>query len=165
MIVESEVGLIFLRCRKIIRTADDEEVEETEKLLRGSIVEMVKKRQDGVKSGEAESFGTDFLGSLLKSHHDLDPKSRISVTDIVDECKTFYFAGQETTFSLLSWSTFLLSIHADWQEKARDEVFALFGRENPNSEGLIRLKTVRNLVVLNLFSNYNVISNIVSMIL
>lgn len=136
---------VFPHCRKFIRTQDDIEADKTEQLLHDSIMELVKKRQDEVKTGRADSFGSDFLGSLLKCHHDTDPKNQISAIDIIDECKTFYFAGQETTFSLLSWSTFLLAMHTDWQERAREEVFQLFGQENPNSEGLARLKTVRKI--------------------
>jgi len=59
---------------------------------------------------------------------------------MVDECKTFYFAGHETTNGVLAWSLFLLAIHTDWQEKARKEVFELFGQESPNAEGIARLK-------------------------
>ncbi|KAE9454445.1 hypothetical protein C3L33_13647, partial [Rhododendron williamsianum] len=87
-----------------------------------------------------KNYGSDFLGSLIKANHDPDEKNRISVDDMVDECKTFYLAGQETTNGLLAWSLLLLAVHTDWQEKARKEVFELFGQRNPNAEGIARLK-------------------------
>ncbi|KAK6116410.1 hypothetical protein DH2020_049872 [Rehmannia glutinosa] len=120
-------------------------------------MEIVKKRQDEVKTGRAHDFGNDFLGSLLKAHHDTDPNNPISAVAIVGECKTFYFAGQETTYSLLSWSVLLLAIHTDWQEKARKEVLEIFGQENPNSEGIARLKTVSMIIyeTLRLYSPAN----------
>ncbi|KAL2546267.1 Cytochrome [Forsythia ovata] len=127
---------------KLVRSQNDIEADETEQLLHDSIMAIVKKREDEVKTGRADSFGTDFLGSLLKVHHDMDKKNRISVVDLIDECKTFYFAGQETTYSLLCWSILHLAIHTDWQERARKEVLQLFGQENPNSEGIARMKTV-----------------------
>lgn len=142
------VTFFHKHCRKFIRTQDDKEAEEVERFLHDSIMEIVKRREDEVRRGRADSFGTDFLGSLLKAHHDMDPKNQISAVDIIDECKTFYFAGQETTYSLLSWSILLLSTHTDWQHKARKEVHQLFGEENPNSEGLARLKTVSNQIYL-----------------
>lgn len=145
--IEFEVVVIVshTHCRKYLRTQDDIEADKIEQLLHESIMEIVKKRQDEVTTGQANNFGTDFLGSLLKVHNDMDQKNRISAVDIIDECKTFYFAGHETTFSLLSWSILLLAIHTDWQEKARQEVLELFGQENPNSEGISRLKTVSKL--------------------
>ncbi len=63
--------------------------------------------------------------------------------DVVDECKTFYFAGQETTMSLLTWAVYLLAVHIDWQEEARKEVINLFGKQVPKPDGLAKLKTVR----------------------
>ncbi|KAK2983903.1 hypothetical protein RJ640_008062 [Escallonia rubra] len=93
-------------------------------------------------TGELDSFGSDFLGSLIKANHDAEEKTRISVEDLIDECKTFYIAGQETTNTLLAWTTFLLATHTDWQDKARKEVLDLFGQETPNSEGISRLKTM-----------------------
>lgn len=98
---------------------------------------IVRKRE------ETGDYGTDFLGSLLRAHHDSDKKNRISLDDVIDECKVFFLAGHETTSSLLSWTILLLAIHTDWQEKARQEVLELYGQQNPTAEGLPRLKTVR----------------------
>lgn len=79
----------------------------------------------------------------MKVRHDLDPTVRISVQDIIDECKVFFLAGHEATSSLLSWTALLLSIHPEWQEKAQEEVLHLFGQEKtPTAEGLSRLKIV-----------------------
>ncbi|XP_047975411.1 cytochrome P450 CYP749A22-like [Salvia hispanica] len=162
----SKLGLLIFRNRlkitvfsKFIKTQDDMEADKTEQLLHDSIMEIVKKRQFEVQSGKADSFGSDFLGSLLKGHHDNDPKSQISAAEIIDECKTFYFAGQETTFSLLTWTTFLLAIHTEWQETAREEVLQLFSQQNPNSDGLSRLKTV-NMILYETLRLYNPVTSI-----
>ncbi|XVE81361.1 hypothetical protein DITRI_Ditri15bG0057300 [Diplodiscus trichospermus] len=127
---------------KLWKSADDIESEKLEKEIRESVMEIVKKREDKVACGEADNFGRDFLGILLNAYHDVDEKSRISLDVLVDECKTFYFAGQETTNSLLAWTVLLLAVHRDWQEKARAEVIEIFGDQNPNSEGLAKLKTI-----------------------
>ncbi|XP_057777446.1 cytochrome P450 CYP749A22-like [Salvia miltiorrhiza] len=125
----------------IWKTRDDVESDEIEQSLRDTAMSIVRKREERVVAGEAEDYGTDFLGALLKAHHDSDKKSRISIDDVIDECKVFFLAGHETTSSLLSWTIFLLAIHTDWQEKARQEVLELFGEQNPTAEGLPRLKT------------------------
>ncbi|GFP87289.1 cytochrome p450 cyp749a22 [Phtheirospermum japonicum] len=145
---------------RLLTSEDDIEADKIEKLLHSSIMEIVNKRRDEVKTGRAHDFGNDFLGSLLKAHHDKDPRNLISSDDIIDECKTLYFAGQETTYSLLSWSIFLLAIHADWQEKARKEVLELFGQEKPNSVGIARLKIV-NMIIYETLRLYSPAINIV----
>ncbi|TYI99779.1 hypothetical protein E1A91_A13G041000v1 [Gossypium mustelinum] len=91
-----------------------------------------------VVNGEADNFGRDFLGLLVNAYHEADQKNRLSIQDLVDECKTFYFAGQETVNSLLAWATLLLAIHTDWQDKARAEVIEVFGNQNPDSEGMAK---------------------------
>jgi PHYB activation tagged suppressor 1 len=46
----------------------------------------------------------------------------MSMDDIVAECKTFFFAGHDTTSHLLTWAIFLLGTHPEWQRKLREEV-------------------------------------------
>ncbi|XVF43271.1 hypothetical protein PTKIN_Ptkin02bG0026900 [Pterospermum kingtungense] len=131
---------------KFWKTADEVESDNLVKGIHNSVMEIVKKREEKVARGEANSFGTDFLGSLINGYHDADQKNRLCVRDLVDECKTFYFAGQETTNSLLSWTVLILAIHQDWQEKARQEVIEIFGNRNPHSEGIGRLKIMSMII-------------------
>ncbi|KAG8366489.1 hypothetical protein BUALT_Bualt17G0085300 [Buddleja alternifolia] len=139
---------------KILKSEDNVESDKIEKSLRDSVMAIVRKREEKVLTGEENNFGGDFLGSLLRAHHDSDMKNRISVDNIIDECKTFFLAGHETTSILLSWTFLLLAIHTDWQDKARKEVLELFGQDNPNAEGLPRLKIANMIIneVLRLYS-------------
>ncbi|MBA0789565.1 hypothetical protein Gotri_027936, partial [Gossypium trilobum] len=105
-------------------------------------MEIIKKTENKVVSGEADSFGDDYLGLLVNAYHDLNDKNKLSLEDLVGECKTIYFAGQSTLGSLLSWIVLHLAIHGDWQEKARREVIDIFGNQNPLLEGITKLKTM-----------------------
>ncbi|XP_075496985.1 cytochrome P450 CYP749A22-like [Primulina tabacum] len=144
---------------KGFKTKDDIESDKIEKSLRNSIVEIVRKREDKVFKGQEQNFGNDFLGSLLAAHHAADKKNRISVDNVIDECKVFFLAGHETTTSLLSWTFLFLAIHTDWQEKARNEVFQVFGQENPKSESLAKLKIV-NMIINETLRLYSPVTNL-----
>ncbi|KAL9273891.1 Cytochrome P450 CYP72A219-like protein [Drosera capensis] len=71
---------------------------------------------------------------------------KLTVDEVVDDCKLFYFAGQETTSLLLSWIMILLGKHQDWQERAREEILATFGKDKPTFDGLNLLKIITMIV-------------------
>ncbi|KAH9707874.1 cytochrome P450 734A1 [Citrus sinensis] len=127
---------------KLLKTNDDIESDKLEQDIRDSIIKVVKKRESNVLTGEAESYGNDLLGILMRAYHSADETQKISLDDLIDECKTFYVAGTDTTASLLSWTIFLLAIHSDWQDKARKEVLELLGQQNPSADNISRLKIV-----------------------
>ncbi|XP_022724973.1 cytochrome P450 CYP749A22-like [Durio zibethinus] len=131
---------------KYWKSADEIESKKLAKAIHDSVMKVVKKREERVVTGEADSFGHDFLGLLLNAYHDSDDKNGLSVQDLVDECKTFYFAGQEKTNSLLAWTVLLLAMHTDWQEKARTEVIEVFGDQNLHPEGIAKLKTITMII-------------------
>nr|XP_011457333.1 PREDICTED: cytochrome P450 CYP749A22-like [Fragaria vesca subsp. vesca] len=131
---------------KFYRNSDDIESDELERSIRDSILEIVKKREMEAITGEENSFGNDFLGLLLQAHHSSNDKQRISIDELIQQCRTFYFAGLETTNSLLSWIILLLAQHPDWQEDARKEVLQLFGKQTPNYDGLAKLKTMSMII-------------------
>ncbi|MFQ6628119.1 hypothetical protein Gotur_008208 [Gossypium turneri] len=106
-------------CSKLWKSADLLESEKLSKEIKDRVMKIVKKREDEVVNGEVNSFGNDFLGLLVNAYHESDEKNRFSLEDLLAECKTFYFSGQETVNSLLSWIVLHLAIHGDWQEKVR----------------------------------------------
>ncbi|KAF8100328.1 hypothetical protein N665_0227s0060 [Sinapis alba] len=105
-------------------------------ILRGIINKRLRLRE----AGEVPS--DDLLGILLESNLGQAKGNEMSTEDVMEECKLFYFAGQETTSVLLVWTMVLLSQHQDWQARAREEAKKVFGDKEPDAEGLNQLKVM-----------------------
>ncbi|XP_027354513.1 11-oxo-beta-amyrin 30-oxidase-like [Abrus precatorius] len=111
-----------------------------------SIEGIIKKREEVMKNGEIAN--DDLLSKLLESNHnEIQGRGNLrnagmTKREVVEECKLFYMAGQETTSSLLVWTMVLLGRFPEWQARAREEVLQVFGNQSPNFDGLGRLKIV-----------------------
>ncbi|KAJ3689474.1 hypothetical protein LUZ61_018638 [Rhynchospora tenuis] len=118
-----------------------------EKIIRTNLVQIIHERMD-LKDG---GYGNDLLGTLLETC--TRDENYMSLDEIINECKTFFFAGHDTTSLLLTWTMFFLSTNHDWQERLRDEVLSECGMEAPNADTLSKLKLV-NLVLLEVLRLY-----------
>ena len=124
---------------------------EIQDLLNG----IIGRRKKAMEEGEPAK--DDVLGILLESNfreaklmetQNVGGKKQyaLSFLEMVEECKLFYNAGQETTAVLLVWTMILLGKHQDWQAQAREEVLATFGHNQPDFDGLNnRLKIVSSI--------------------
>ena len=120
-------------------------MKEIDRQVKSSIRKIIDKR---VKAKEAgESAKEDLLGLLLDSNEKVIKQQKntnfgLSIDEVIEECKLFYFAGQETTANLLVWTMILLGQHINWQDRARDEVLNMFGDKKPDIDGINHLKTI-----------------------
>lgn len=117
-----------------------------DKDIKASLISIIKKREKAMEAGETAN--DDLLGILMESNnremkeHGFNRRVGLSSTDVIEECKLFYFAGQETTSVLLVWTMILLCKYNKWQERAREEVLQIFGDNIFDFERLNRLKLV-----------------------
>ncbi|KAJ1274551.1 hypothetical protein BS78_05G070500 [Paspalum vaginatum] len=97
-----------------------------ERKVRATLQGIVDERLAAAARESSQSpvgYGTDLLGLMLKANAAGQGRRAVMTMDeIIDECKTFFFAGHETTAHLLTWSMFLLGTHPEWQRRLRDEV-------------------------------------------
>ncbi|KAF9587500.1 hypothetical protein IFM89_003518, partial [Coptis chinensis] len=129
---------------RFTKSDGEREADKLDHEIRESFVTIIRTRKEKINNGQLDGFESDYLGLLVKANQENYENKRISINDVIDECKTFYFAGQETTMNLLTWTMILLAIHTDWQENVRKEVFGLFGKNNPDTEdnNIAKMKTM-----------------------
>jgi cytochrome P450 len=126
-------------------TRNNRKIHKNNKEVESILREIIGKRIQAMEQGE--STKDDLLGLLLESNMRQTEENGqsgmgMTIEDVIEECKVFYFAGMETTSVLLTWTMVVLSMHPEWQDRAREEVLGLFGKNKPEYEGLSRLKTL-----------------------
>ncbi|RZC85005.1 hypothetical protein C5167_047787 [Papaver somniferum] len=98
------------------------------------LVSIIQSRKESI--GNNNDHGKDLLGIML---HDNSKNKKLSVEELVDECKTLFFSGHETTALALTWTLFLLALHPEWQNHLREEIKQVIG------EGELLLNDLTNI--------------------
>ena len=128
-----------------------------DKEVRTMLMNIIKGR---LATKDTMGYGNDLLGLMLEACGPEDGQNPLlSMDEIIDECKTFFFAGHDTSSHLLTWTMFLLSTHPEWQEKLREEVLRECGNGVPTGDMLNKLQLV-NMFLLETLRLYAPVSAI-----
>ncbi|WJX76130.1 hypothetical protein P8452_59581 [Trifolium repens] len=112
-----------------------------EKEINSNISKLVKQRQE-------EGREQDLLQMILEGAKNCDGNDGLLSNSIsrdrfiIDNCKTIFFAGHDTTSITASWCLMLLATYQDWQDRVRAEVLEVCGNGNPDANILRSMKTL-----------------------
>ncbi|KAJ6673727.1 CYTOCHROMEA2 [Salix viminalis] len=113
-----------------------------DKEIKKSLMKLIERRKEKSSINRTHQDGCpkDLLGLMIQASNS---STDVTLHDIVEECKSFFFAGQHTTSNLLTWTTVLLAMHPQWQAQAREEVLRVCGsRDVPTKDDVAKLKTL-----------------------
>ncbi|KAL9258814.1 Cytochrome P450 CYP72A219-like protein [Drosera capensis] len=151
-IIVKILNSVYIPGWRFLPTRTNRRLMKVDREIKSLLKDIIYNRKHEMEVGKPAKH--DLLSILMESSfeelhsHGNGNKQHVKLTldEVVDDCKLFYFAGQETTSLLLSWIMILLGKHQDWQERAREEVLATFGKDKPTFDGLNHLKIVTMIV-------------------
>lgn len=130
--------------KKFVPTKKNRRRNKLYKEITSMLRNLVQGKANAINAGESKV--DDLLDLLLQSNNQINQQenasSGMTIEEVIEECKAFYLAGQETTSSWLTWTIIVLAMHPDWQEKAREEVLQACQKKEPDYEALAHLKIV-----------------------
>nr|CAB3457018.1 unnamed protein product [Digitaria exilis] len=118
--------------------------------LEAVLTESIGRSREIADEGRTTSaYGRGLLAMLLSEMEGSKKdgaKFSYDLQLVIDECKTFFFAGHDTSALLLTWALMLLATHHEWQEKARAEVARVCGDGPPSYDDLSKLTVLQMII-------------------
>lgn len=148
----SETVWTSLLCR-YIPSKYSREIRRLNGELEAVLTESIGRSREIADEGRTTSaYGRGLLAMLLAEMEKEKKAEQFSydLQLVVDECKTFFFAGHDTSALLLTWALMLLATHPEWQDRARAEVARVCGEDPPSYDDLSKLTVVRPSVLSSL---------------
>ncbi|KAK2649857.1 hypothetical protein Ddye_017346 [Dipteronia dyeriana] len=108
--------------------------------VKNTIRNIRESRLNDKATGSSDDYGDDLLGGMIGASEMVQSKSvsELNMDETMDECKSFFFAGNVTYTFFLTWIVFLLCV----QSKLREEVLREFGSTGiPNADMITKLKS------------------------
>ncbi|KDP35172.1 hypothetical protein JCGZ_10706 [Jatropha curcas] len=147
----------FIPGSQYLPTPSNIRIWKLDSLMKSTLRGIIEKRLRSKDS--TKNYGDDLLGTMINGYSEIAGETKLSVNEILENCKAFFFAGHETTSSLLTWTIFMLSLHREWQERLRIEVLKECSMEIPDADMLAKLKWM-NMVLLETLRLYSPIINL-----
>jgi PHYB activation tagged suppressor 1 len=124
-------------------TSKNRKAWKNDKRIREILNSIIQSRLELKTTGRPHfCYGNDLLGIMMTANKKELCGNQKNLSLTMDECKTFFFAGNETTSNLLTWTVFLLAINPEWQGILRKEVIRICGTDMPEEEMLSRMNLV-----------------------
>ncbi|KAJ4951313.1 hypothetical protein NE237_028145 [Protea cynaroides] len=139
------VGVPFSKLMHLKQTLESRKLGKEIDCLLLSVITSRKRRS---RVGDEQPH-KDFLGLLLADDDSENinqaeelqgNKKKLTEGQLVDECKTIFFGGHETTALAITWTLLLLGLHPEWQEQLREEIREVTGDGDVDPTMLPRLK-------------------------
>ncbi|XP_047154901.1 cytochrome P450 CYP72A219-like [Vigna umbellata] len=137
VLVNEAINNIYIPGYRFLPTTKNKRRYNLDIQIKAMLRDMIQKKEQAMKENKVKEH--DLLSSLLQYREE---SGSLTTDNVIEECKLFYFAGQVTTANLLSWTVIVLSMHPNWQEKARTEVLKIFGKKTLDYEDINHLKIV-----------------------
>ncbi|XP_043716936.1 cytochrome P450 714C2-like [Telopea speciosissima] len=129
------VGVPFSKLMCLKQTLESRRLgEEIDELL---LLIIASRKRRNNSCGEDQH---DLLGFMLSDEGQEENKKKLTEHELVDECKTFFFGGHETTALAITWTLLLLALHPEWQNYLREEIKEVIGDGPLDPTMLARLK-------------------------
>ena len=107
------------------------------------VLGLIRARQTARDSGE---FPRGDLLDMLLDAEDTETGERMTDQEVLDEVKTVFAAGHETTANALTWTWLSLSEHPEAGEKLKAELDAVLGGRPPTSADIPNLHYTRQVL-------------------
>ncbi|XP_042475763.1 cytochrome P450 714A1-like [Macadamia integrifolia] len=144
----SEQGFLFKATSfRKLPTKNNREIWKLEREIETLILNTVKERQ--IKSSMATStIEKDLLQMILEGakNNIQMGSSDLSNRFIVDNCKSIYFAGHETTAVAATWCLMLMALYPEWQDRVRAEIEHVCRGRFPDADMLPKMKTMKMVI-------------------
>ncbi|RYR46948.1 hypothetical protein Ahy_A07g032822 [Arachis hypogaea] len=143
---------------KYLPTRNNREAWKLEKDVKNCILEVVRDRKE--YANDDNNKFKDLLQMVLEAAKNSNLSEGVIEHFIVDNCKTIYVAGYETTAITAAWCLMLLASNQEWQDLVRAEALQICNGQIPDSTMLSKMKQLTMVIheTLRLYSPIPVIS-------